>query len=73
MAAAGEDFGPRLRELREAAGLTQKDLAERTGVSLGAIARWEQNDREPVWSSLKALCEALGVTCEAFTRGLLRK
>lgn len=32
----------RLRQLREAAGLTQIQLALRVGVSLGTISNWEQ-------------------------------
>jgi transcriptional regulator with XRE-family HTH domain len=61
-------FPGRLRELREAAGLTQEQLAERAGVKRDAVARWEAGKREPGWSNVLALCEALGCTCEAFTR-----
>lgn len=63
-----EAFGGRLRELREAAGLTQQQLAERANVSARAVAQWEQGSREPGWSSILALAQALDVTCEAFTR-----
>ncbi len=59
-------FGARLRELREAAGLTQEQLAERTGVKRDAVARWERGNREPSWGNVVSLCEALGVSCEAF-------
>jgi transcriptional regulator with XRE-family HTH domain len=59
-------FGARLRELREAAGLSQKALAERAGLSQGAIAHWEQGLREPSWSNVVALAEALGVDCRSF-------
>jgi transcriptional regulator with XRE-family HTH domain len=34
-------FGERLRELRTAAGLTQEALAERSGISVNAIAALE--------------------------------
>ena len=37
-----EWFAGRLRELREERGLTQRQLADRAGVSLRAIAQWEQ-------------------------------
>jgi transcriptional regulator with XRE-family HTH domain len=60
-------FPGRLRELRELAGLTQKQLADRAGVKRDAVARWESGRREPAWSSILALCTALGVSCEAFT------
>jgi len=32
---------PTLRELREAAGMTQKELAERIGVASNTVTRWE--------------------------------
>ena len=63
---AAEDFGGRLRQLREAAGLTQQELADRIGVRWGAISRWERGDREPGWSMVLALGKALGVPCTAF-------
>lgn len=65
MADVGQ-FGARLRALRERAGLTQEQLAERAGVKRGAVARWESGEREPGWSNVVALCKALGVSCEAF-------
>jgi transcriptional regulator with XRE-family HTH domain len=60
-------FPGRLRELREAAGLTQAQLAEKVGVGRDAVARWEAGVREPGWSYVLALGEALGVDCTAFT------
>ena len=61
-------FADRLRELREAAGLTQEQLAEQIGVKREAVARWEAGKREPGWSNVLALAEALGVDCTAFTQ-----
>ncbi len=63
---SAEHFGRRLRELREAARLTQEQLAEKVGVKRDAVVRWESSKREPVWSSVLALAAALGVSCEAF-------
>jgi transcriptional regulator with XRE-family HTH domain len=60
-------FGPRLKELREQGGLSQKALADKAGVSQNAVSHWEQGLREPSWSNILALSQALGVTCEAFT------
>jgi putative transcriptional regulator len=59
-------FGRRLRELRQEAGLTQTELAERAGVKRDAVARWERGAREPGWFNVVALAEALGVDCLAF-------
>jgi transcriptional regulator with XRE-family HTH domain len=63
-----EWFADRLRELREQAGMTQEQLAQRAGVKREAIARWERGAREPGWSNVLALCQALGCSCEAFTK-----
>jgi transcriptional regulator with XRE-family HTH domain len=59
-------FPNRLRELRNGAGWTQRELADRAGVSSGAICHWEQGIREPSITSLVALAQALGVDCQAF-------
>jgi transcriptional regulator with XRE-family HTH domain len=59
-------FAGRLRTLRAEAGLTQEQLAERAGVKRDAVARWERGNREPSWSNVIALADALGVSCDAF-------
>jgi transcriptional regulator with XRE-family HTH domain len=59
-------MGCRLRELREEKGLTQGQLAELVGVKRDAVARWEADVREPGWSNVVALANALGVDCTAF-------
>src|SRR5690242_6316868 len=56
-----QQFGARLRELRSAAGFSQKALADRAGVSQNAISQWEAGDREPLVSNVAALADALGV------------
>jgi putative transcriptional regulator len=61
-----EHFAARLKELRVAAGLTQPELAERAGMSKAGVADLEQGRREPSWSTVLALCAALGVGCDAF-------
>jgi transcriptional regulator with XRE-family HTH domain len=60
-------FGPRLRELREQAGLTLAKLSEMAGMHLQSLAKLESGQREPNWTTVLALGKALGVTCEAFT------
>jgi transcriptional regulator with XRE-family HTH domain len=56
-----QSFGARLRELRERAGLTQRDLADRSGVPQANIARWEQGIRTPLVVAIPPLAEALGI------------
>ena len=64
-------FSERLRQLRLDSGLTQKQLADKSGISQSAIGHWESGARPggPSVSQLFLLCDALGVGCEAF-RGL---
>ena len=54
-------FAVRLKELREAAGLSQQQLAERAGMHLYGIAKLEQGVREPGWVTVLDLAAALGV------------
>jgi transcriptional regulator with XRE-family HTH domain/tetratricopeptide (TPR) repeat protein len=54
--------GEWLRQQRVASGLTQEDLAERSGVSVRAIADLERGrTRKPYPSSVRALVRALGL------------
>ncbi len=62
-----EWFAARLRELRTAAGLSRKELADRAGFqSEAGVRNLEQGIRKPAWETVVALCEALGVGCDAF-------
>lgn len=58
-------FGERLHQLREQAGLTQEQLAERSGVNLWTIRGYEQGRREPNWKGAISLASALGTSVEA--------
>jgi transcriptional regulator with XRE-family HTH domain len=59
-------FHARLKELREAAGLTQGSLAELAGMSKGGVANLEQGIRKPSLETAQKLAAALGISCEAF-------
>ncbi len=52
--------GQLIREARLRAGLTQADLAERTGRERSVIARWEQGAVSPSVDNLLAIVEACG-------------
>src|SRR4051794_16365859 len=60
-------FGARLKELRNSAGLTQAQLAEKVGIQRESLARLEAGGHDPGWSTVKAICRALCVECTAFT------
>ncbi len=51
----------RLREIRESKYLSQRMLAERSGVSRPTIARLEGGEEEARYTTLWKLAEALGV------------
>jgi predicted ATPase/transcriptional regulator with XRE-family HTH domain len=56
-------FGARLRRLRDAAGLTQEDLAARAGLSAKGISDLERGARRrPHPHTVRALAEALGLS-----------
>lgn len=55
-------FGKRIKRLRLERGMTQKLLAERTGVSLSYIGRLEIGRHDPQLSTLRKLAKALKVT-----------
>ncbi len=61
-----EWYGPRLRELREAAGLSQAELATRVGVTGSQINKLETNVNQPMLSTALALAEALSVAITEF-------
>lgn len=55
-------LGPRLRQLRQAAGLTQLQLAERAGVADATVSRIERGRiASPSMDFAEALADALGV------------
>src|SRR3954464_4719993 len=61
-------FSGRLRELREAAGLTQQQLAEKAGLTREGVAQLETGRREPTWRTVVALCGALAVDPDEFLK-----
>jgi len=58
----GKVISKRLRDLREAAGLSQQDVAMRADLSLSLVAKLEQGKKaDPRASTLIALAAALGI------------
>ena len=54
----------RMKELRKANKLTQQELADRIGVSLGAIKYWEQGKGEPNTATLIAIAVLFNVSLD---------
>jgi transcriptional regulator with XRE-family HTH domain len=59
-----ETFGRRLKRLREAAGLSQAQLAAAAGVPVGTLRNAEYDRREPLVSTAGKLAGAIGVTVD---------
>jgi transcriptional regulator with XRE-family HTH domain len=59
-------FAEKLKQMREASGLSQEGLAAKAGMNRFGIAKLEQGVREPSWATVQALAKALGVDCTAF-------
>jgi transcriptional regulator with XRE-family HTH domain len=49
-----------VREMRQAAGLSQRALAEKAATSQPAIARYERGAASPSWETLQRLAAACG-------------
>ena len=54
-------FGDKIREARKAAGLTQRQLADKVNVSNTSISNWEKNLSRPDPDTIQHLCWALNV------------
>lgn len=55
-------IGNQIKELRERAGLTQVQLANRTGLRQPVISRLEAGSHVPTWRTLERIAHALGAS-----------
>jgi transcriptional regulator with XRE-family HTH domain len=60
------DVGFRLKTVRRSAGLSQRELASRAGVTNGLISLIEQNRTSPSVSTLRRILEALPMSFSEF-------
>ena len=60
------DVGPRLKQVRLAAGLSQRQLAKRAGVTNSTISMIERNTVSPSVSSLKKVLSGIPMSLMAF-------
>ncbi len=61
-----DDVGGKLRRLRESRGLSQRQLAKRTGVSNGTISLIENDETDPTVGLLKKILTGLSVSVSEF-------
>ena len=62
----GVFFGDRIRNARKAAGLTQRQLADRLGVSNTSISNWEKGLSRPDADMIQKLCSVLHLQANDF-------
>lgn len=58
------DFGKRLKDLREAAELTQAKLADLSKMDPSAVAHIEAGRRKPSFHNIRRLAKALNITTD---------
>ena len=62
------EFGERLKELRTSMNCSQKELSEKTGLTLRTIQRIENNNVKPSLYSLKVIGEAFKTDFSEFAK-----
>ncbi|MBR5741986.1 MAG: helix-turn-helix transcriptional regulator [Firmicutes bacterium] len=62
-------IGRYIQHLRKAAGMTQKELAEKLNISFQAVSKWENGDSLPDTGILLDLCDALNTTADKLLNG----
>ena len=60
-------IGQRIAEIRKEKGLTQQDLADRTGIQRNHISRIEQGRYSVGFDTLQMIAEAMGGNVEIVT------
>lgn len=56
-----KEFGDHLRDLRQAMGYTQQDMADMLNISRSTYTYYETGKSQPSFQNLKKLCEVLEV------------
>jgi transcriptional regulator with XRE-family HTH domain len=59
-------FAEKMRELRDAMGLSEAKLADASGVPFGTIHEYGLGRRKPSFAAVVKIAKALGVECSAF-------
>ncbi|MEZ5715662.1 MAG: helix-turn-helix transcriptional regulator [Paracoccaceae bacterium] len=67
---AASTFGDRVTGAREAAGMTQKQLAKRLGIRLSTLQGWENDLSEPRANKLQMLAGLLNVSLAWLLEGV---
>ena len=64
-------FGERLQQLRVQKGMSQDELARRSGIHKNQIGRYERGDSQPTAKKIKLICDVLGVSKDYLFDGIV--
>lgn len=64
-----DSLGQSIKRARKAAGLTQRELAERVGVTRPAVGQWESDATSPGYAMLDAVAKELNTTAQKILFG----
>jgi len=65
-----EQLGANLRRLRTAAGLSQMELSNRSGVDMAEISRLERGRKDPRLTTIVRVASGLDVDASDLVRGI---
>lgn len=68
-----EEIGERIKELRKSKKVSQKELAQKAGLSIGSIQGYEQGRYNPKLEAIAKIAGALGVDLKVFYDDLPQK
>lgn len=68
-----EKIGKLIKDIRKKNNLTQKELAEKLGVTYQAVSKWENGRNIPDISLLKQMSEEFGIELSGFLEGNIEK
>ena len=61
-----KSMGAKIKELRETAGMTQTELADKVGVSKSVVSAYEKGIRNPSNKTLQLIANTFGVSLLSF-------
>ena len=62
----GKSMGTKIKELRDTAGMTQTELADKVGVSKSVVSAYEKGIRNPSNKTLELIADIFGVSMLSF-------
>ncbi|MGD0452572.1 MAG: helix-turn-helix transcriptional regulator [Solirubrobacteraceae bacterium] len=65
-------LGLAIKQLREARGLTQEELATRADTTVGTVSRMESAKSAPAWATVMQIIDALGVSLPELAQAIER-